>query len=85
MVKPVNSREFKNFINGRWLPSSSGRTFENHNPANTTMVGDNFPLSEKDDIELAVASARRAFPAWRKLGMVKRAELLWKAARLLED
>jgi len=26
---------FNNFIDGRWIPSTSGETFENRNPANT--------------------------------------------------
>ena len=30
--------EYKNFINGRWVASKSGQTYENRNPANTDQI-----------------------------------------------
>ena len=28
-------REYRNYIDGEWVPSSKGKTFENRNPADT--------------------------------------------------
>jgi len=35
MATAVASRIFKNFINGEWVESRSGKAYENRNPANT--------------------------------------------------
>jgi len=75
---------YHNLVDGAWFSSASGSTFRDYNPANGYEIGV-FPRSNKEDVDKALEAARRAFPAWRSLGMVKRAELLWKVARVLED
>ena len=35
MATAVAPRMFKNFINGEWVESRSGKAYENRNPANT--------------------------------------------------
>jgi len=76
---------FKNFIDGEWVASVSGRTFENINPANKHELVGIFQKSNQEDIDAAIGAAKDAFKAWRKLPPPKRGEILWRAARLLVE
>ncbi len=72
-----------NFIAGEWKPASSGRTFENRNPADRDDLIGTFADSGPEDVERAVAAAREAFPRWRALPAPKRGEILFRAAEIL--
>jgi alpha-ketoglutaric semialdehyde dehydrogenase len=72
-----------NYIGGAWVPARSGKTFENKNPADTREVVGFFADSGKEDVELAVAAAREAQPAWKALPAPKRGEILYRAAEIL--
>jgi aldehyde dehydrogenase (NAD+) len=73
-----------NFIGGEWIPPSSGRTFENRNPADTDDLVGVFPASDREDVERAVAAAKRAFPVWRDTPAPRRAEVLYAAGEILQ-
>ena len=76
---------YHNFIGGEWLPSVSGQTFENVNPADNSDVIGVFPSSNAEDVALAVAAAKKAFATWRLVPAPKRAEILFKAGQLLAE
>ncbi|MGZ6989123.1 MAG: hypothetical protein ACXVH0_09205, partial [Thermoanaerobaculia bacterium] len=48
-----------NFIGGKWVPSGSGATFEDRNPADNDDLVGLFPKSDHRDVEAAVAAARK--------------------------
>src|SRR5205809_3018027 len=76
---------FDNFIDGPWIPSASGDTFENRNPANTDdLVGD-VQKSTAEDAAQAIDAARFAYERWRLVPAPRRAELLFRAAQLIAD
>ncbi|MBI5681767.1 MAG: aldehyde dehydrogenase family protein [Deltaproteobacteria bacterium] len=75
--------KIKNYINGKWQDSLSGKTLESINPANTRDIVGIVPRSNKEDIEQAVKSARDAFKKWRLVPAPKRGEIIFKAAELL--
>lgn len=75
----------KNYINGKWVASKSKRTFQRENPAFKNQTVTIAPLSNKADVDAAVKAARKAFPAWRDTPAPKRAEILFRAARLIEQ
>jgi aldehyde dehydrogenase (NAD+) len=54
--------ETRNLIDGRLVPASNGATFENVNPATGEAIGA-CADGTKDDMEAALAAARRAFDA----------------------
>jgi aldehyde dehydrogenase (NAD+) len=54
--------EARNLIDGRLVGASSGATFENGNPATEAVLGVTAD-GTKDDMEAAIAAARRAFDA----------------------
>ncbi|MGG3882857.1 aldehyde dehydrogenase family protein [Brevibacillus panacihumi] len=73
------------FINGEWVDSSSGETFEVRNPANGEVIA----LAAKgtrEDAQRAIQAARFAFDegGWGGSKARDRAELLWKVADLIE-
>lgn len=76
---------FKNYINGEWAESKSGKTFPNINPANTDETVGLFQASNAEDVELACSAAAAAHLAWADLPATKRGEYLFKAADLLES
>lgn len=75
---------FKNYINGEWTESRSGKTFSNINPANTDETVGLFQASNADDVNDACAAAAAAQQAWAELPATRRGEYLFKAAELLE-
>lgn len=77
---------FKNFINGQWVESKSGETFENRNPADTDEVVGVFQKSGAEDVKAAVDAASEAYKSWRLMPAPKRGEILYKVAnRLLAE
>ncbi len=73
-----------NLIGGQWLPSIIGRTFEVFNPADGSVIA-HVPESEKEDVDRAVAAARKAFEAgpWRRMTPAERGKLLWKVGDMI--
>lgn len=74
----------KLFLNGEWLDSASGETFEDINPATLEPIG-LFQKASSDDVNHAVDSAEEAFDSWRTTPPPQRAKILYRAARLLEE
>src|ERR1700680_4497222 len=77
------TKVFKNFIDGEWVESSTGQTFENRNPADTRDLVGIFQQSAKADVDVAVAAAKRAFRKWRLVPAPRRAEMVFCAAALI--
>ena len=76
---------YKNFINGEWVESASGRTFENVNPANRNELIGLFQKSSSQDVDQAIAAARQAYKSWKNTPPPKRGEILYRTARLLAE
>jgi aldehyde dehydrogenase (NAD+) len=74
---------YKNYINGQWMDSQSGQTFEDKNPANIREILGLFPRSMEKDATSAVEAARASFDAWRKVPAPKRAEIMYRVAEKL--
>ena len=75
--------QFKNFIAGQWVPASSGETFDNVNPADSSDIVGKFPLSNAEDVARAVASARKGFEIWRATPAPLRGDVMRRAGDLL--
>jgi acyl-CoA reductase-like NAD-dependent aldehyde dehydrogenase len=71
-------------IGGEWRPATSRDEIEVINPATEESVG-SVPSAEVADVELAVESARQAFPEWAATDVEARAHILARAADLIED
>jgi len=82
-LSSTQSRVFKNFIDGEWVESSTGETFENRNPADTRDLVGIFQKSNRADVNAAVDAAKRAFAKWRLVPAPRRAEIVFRAAEIL--
>jgi succinate-semialdehyde dehydrogenase/glutarate-semialdehyde dehydrogenase len=65
------------YVNGKWVPAASGKTFEVHDPATGSLVG-TAPEFTTADTETAITAAADAFPSFRALTGRERARLLRK-------
>ena len=71
-------------IDGRWLPAASGKTFETRNPATGELLA-NVAEGDREDIDRAVAAARKAFTGpWGRWKPAERQALLLRLADLVE-
>jgi|TARA_B110000438_G_C15778180_1_gene635042 aldehyde dehydrogenase (NAD+) len=75
---------YKNFIGGLWMESVTANTFKSNNPAHTGQVVGEFQDSNQVDIDRAVEYAKDAFKMWSNTPAPKRAEIMFKAAQILE-
>ena len=73
----------KNFVNGKFVDSKSGKTTELVNPA-TGKVFATAPNSSEADIDAALQAAAAAFPGWRDSTPSVRQKALLKIADALE-
>jgi len=71
-------------IGGEWREATAHEQIEVVNPATEEPV-DTVPAASPEDVELAVATAKRAFTEWSRTDTEKRAEILVKAADLIHD
>ncbi|MFH1294634.1 MAG: aldehyde dehydrogenase family protein [Candidatus Aenigmatarchaeota archaeon] len=76
--------EYKNYINGRWVASKSGKTFVSINPANGKTIG-RFQTGTEHDVDMAIEAAENAFKDWSSTPAPKRAEVLLKAAQIMRS
>jgi aldehyde dehydrogenase (NAD+) len=71
-------------IDGKWVDAASGKRFETHNPATGELLA-TVAEGDKEDINRAVAAARRAFEGpWSKVKPYERQGMLLKLHDLVE-
>src|SRR5262249_27977108 len=74
----------KLLIDGKWVAAASGKTFESRNPATGELLA-HVAEGDAEDINRAVAAARRAFEGpWSKTKPFERQQILLKLADLVE-
>ena len=76
--------KIKNYINGEMVEPISNTYIDNYNPS----IGEVYSLipdSDEKDVDLATKAAQAAFPEWSKTPKEKRARILQKLARLIEE
>ena len=76
-------KALKNFVNGKFVDSKSGKTTELINPA-TGKAFATAPNSNEADVDAALQAAAAAFPAWRDTTPSLRQKALLKIADALE-
>ncbi|MFS0788772.1 aldehyde dehydrogenase family protein [Shouchella sp. 1P09AA] len=79
------TKTYQNYIGGQWTPSESSQTFTSINPGNTDDILGHFPESTVADTRKAIQIAEEAYPAWRDVTAIQRADVLYNLIRLMED
>lgn len=74
----------KLYINGEWVNSASGKTFESLNPATEEAIAV-LQSGDTQDVNKAVDATERAFNMWSEIPAPKRGQILLKTAQLLKD
>lgn len=76
----------KLLIGGQWVDSASGKTFATFNPATGEAIAD-IAEGDKEDVDKAVAAARKAFESgpWPAMKPAERTRLLWRLADLIDE
>jgi len=74
----------RNFVGGRWVESRTREFLDVYNPARGEVIA-RTPLSTGEDLDAAVAAAKKAFPGWRDTPAVVRARALFRFRDLLEQ
>jgi 2,5-dioxopentanoate dehydrogenase len=78
-------RKYLNFIGGEWVAAHSGKTFQNHNPADQREVVAEYSAGGREDAQEAIVAAGKAFSAWAGSTPVARGRILGKASQILES
>lgn len=83
VARPAFKTHYDNFIGGQWVAPVKGQYFENASPID----GKTFTKvarSTKEDIDLALDAAHKAFPSWAKTSVTQRSNILLKIADIME-
>ncbi|WP_339744312.1 aldehyde dehydrogenase family protein [uncultured Rubinisphaera sp.] len=80
------SAPIKLLIDGHWVDSCSGKTFDVYDPATDQVIAQ-VAEGESADVDLAVSAAREAFDKgpWPKMTASDRSRLIWKIGELIEE
>jgi aldehyde dehydrogenase (NAD+) len=78
-----HGHRFAHFIDGTWQSPTAGEFFDSVDPSNGEKLA-SVAQGSPADIDLAVKSARAAFPKWRALSPHIRARYLYALARLVQ-
>jgi malonate-semialdehyde dehydrogenase (acetylating)/methylmalonate-semialdehyde dehydrogenase len=73
-----------NYIGGQWVHARAAEAVPVHNPAHGVVIAET-PLSSGEEVDRAVAAARRAFVEWREVPPVVRARVLFAFKMRLEE
>jgi aldehyde dehydrogenase (NAD+) len=78
-----HQRRFDEFIGGAWVKPASGEYTATCDPSTGETIAE-VAKGNRDDVEAAVAAARKAQPGWQALSGHERARYLYALARLVQ-
>lgn len=81
---PEFKSQYENYIDGKWTAPVQGKYFDNISPINGK-VFTKVAHSTKEDLELAVNAADKAFKTWGKTSATERSIILNKIADCMEQ
>jgi betaine-aldehyde dehydrogenase/aminobutyraldehyde dehydrogenase len=74
----------QNFVGGEWVDAAEGETMEVINPATGEVIAE-VPRGSQEDVDRAVAAAKKAFEEWRETTPAERSGMLLALADALEE
>lgn len=81
IADPVDTH---NFLDNRFVPSKATQWIDLHDPATNNLVT-RIPQSTDEELKAAVASAEKAFPAWRETSIIARQQIMFKFTALIRE
>jgi succinate-semialdehyde dehydrogenase/glutarate-semialdehyde dehydrogenase len=77
-------KQYQLFIDGKWVESENGASYEVTNPATGEVVG-TAAAATANDVKKAIDAAHRAYPGWAALTARERGDILYKAYQLMRE
>ena len=77
-------KNFGQFIDGKWSPSTDGGTYEVINPSNEEILG-HASKATSADVKRALQSAKKGLEIWRKISPWERSAKIRKIADLIRE
>jgi aldehyde dehydrogenase (NAD+) len=74
----------KLFINNEYVDSKNSAKLSVYNPVDNSLVADDIALAGAEDVDITVAAAEKAFPAWKAMPTGQRRAIMMKFAELIE-
>jgi len=74
----------KNYVNGAWVESSTERFLDIENPGTGELLAQ-VPMTTREEVNLAVTSAKSAFEKWKEVPPTERVRYIFKLKNLLEE
>jgi len=83
----TQSRRYQMVIGGRDIDAASGKTFRRESPVHPGLIIGEWPEASREDVETAIASARKAFDEgpWPRMSGKERARYLYKISALISE
>ncbi|KAF7592173.1 hypothetical protein BBP40_000514 [Aspergillus hancockii] len=81
--KPIaNPIDTANFLDNEFIASKATTWIDLHDPATNNLVT-RVPQSTDEELQAAVRSAEKAFPAWRAMSVIARQQIMFKFVSLI--
>ena len=82
--KISNPIDTANFVDNEFVPSKATKWIDLHDPATNNLVT-RVPQSTDEELQAAVKSAEKAFPAWRATSIMARQQIMFKFTNLIRE
>ena len=82
MDRLIVKKTYKNFVDGQFPRTESGRHFEQFSPSGQIIA--NLCLSSRKDIRNAVVAARKGFAGWSTKSAFNRSQIFYRLAEMME-
>lgn len=80
----VQGKNYKTLFNGDWIESKSRKTIQLKSPVDDAVIG-NIQALTKDEVDEILENSKTAQVKWGETPISERAEILYKAANILEE
>ena len=77
-------RGIGNYVNGAWVASKSERILAVENPGTGDILAQ-VPMTTREEVDLAVKSARTAFAEWKEVPVTERVRYIFRLKTLIEE
>ncbi|KAG9532901.1 putative methylmalonate-semialdehyde dehydrogenase, partial [Aureobasidium melanogenum] len=79
--QPIDTQ---NFLDNQFVASNATQWIDLHDPATNNLVT-RVPQSTDEELKAAVASAEKAFPAWKATSLLHRQQIMFKFVHLIRE
>ncbi|QBK25065.1 CoA-acylating methylmalonate-semialdehyde dehydrogenase [Ureibacillus thermophilus] len=84
MIVKQDIRKLHHFINGTFVPGTSGRFSNVYNPCTGEVIA-HVPLATREEVRQAIETAKSALPQWTALSGGKRSEIVQRFRQLIKE